>query len=95
MVLTTDTQAVQLFGWTLPPLCPVKLLTGHDCLGCGLTRSFVFMGHGELGAAFGRHKLGPLLYLIVLAQVPLRAALLWQGRRRLAALGAGHPPVGG
>ncbi len=73
--------SLQLLGWTVPPLCLWKSLTGLDCLGCGLTRSFVWMGHGDLQAAFDLHALGPPLYLAVVLQVPLRGWRLWQAQR--------------
>ena len=72
MILSPSDSAVSLFGWTLPPLCLFKVFSSYDCLGCGLTRSFVYMGHFEFSAAFERHMLGPLLYLLVASQVPWR-----------------------
>jgi hypothetical protein len=52
----------------------IKAVTGQDCLGCGLTRSFTYTAEGALSAAFERHRLGPPLFLLVLAQIPYR---LW------------------
>lgn len=83
VTLTPSDAAVVLFGWEVPPLCAWKNATGWDCLGCGLTRSFAWMGHGDLQAALGQHVLGPVLYLAVLVQVPLRLWRLWQARRRV------------
>lgn len=34
-----------------PVLCPVRLLTGLPCPGCGLTRAWVFAMHGDLARA--------------------------------------------
>ncbi len=76
-----------MFGWDIPPLCLFSNLTGMDCFGCGLTRSFTYMGHGDVAAAFARHMLGPLFYVLVVAQVPLRTWRLWQTRR----IGASFP----
>lgn len=72
--------SLAVFGWTVPPLCVWKNLTGMDCLGCGLTRSFVWMGHGDLRAAFGLHAMGPPLFVAVALQVPLRLWRVWQAR---------------
>ena len=81
VVMSTDEQAVVLFGYTLPPLCVWKGLFGTDCLGCGLTRSFVLMGHAEVVASFHQHYLGPPLWLATLAQLFLRGrAFLDPGR---------------
>jgi hypothetical protein len=44
-----------------PVLCPFRLLTGLPCPGCGLTRSWVGLAHGDFGAAFANNLVGPLL----------------------------------
>ncbi len=64
-----------------PVLCPFRLLTSLPCPGCGLTRSFVAMGHGDLREAFHQHAFGPLFYAIFAAFVALKLAEL--ARRRL------------
>ena len=78
VVLTPSDSVVSFFGWDVPPLCMFKRITGMDCPGCGLTRSFTYMGHGDVIDAFTRHKLGPPFYLFVAAQVPWRAVKLWR-----------------
>lgn len=79
-ILSTTPDVVSLFGTEIPPLCPYRWATGMKCLGCGLTRSFVFMGHLEVGSAFDAHRLGPALFLAVAIQVPLRVYRLWRYR---------------
>jgi hypothetical protein len=74
--LTPGPEALDLFGLTLPPMCAYKLFLGLNCLGCGLTRSFTYMGHLELAAAWEMHRLGPLLWSVVAIQVPFRGARL-------------------
>ena len=79
----TDGQGVAPLGLTslrLPGLCPMKGLTGVPCPGCGLTRSFVATAHADLGAAFGFHRLGPLLFAAVATQLPYRLLRLLAGR---------------
>ena len=80
MTLSTTTEVVSVLGFDIPPLCPTRWIANVECIGCGMTRSFVFMGHGDLGAAFGVHKLGPALYAFVVAQVPWRIYKLWRHR---------------
>ncbi len=46
----------------LPSVCPFFNATGLPCPGCGLTRSFVCLGHGHLRESFAWHPLGPLLF---------------------------------
>ena len=92
-LLTPGESALALAGLELPSLCVFKNLVGLDCLGCGLTRSFVYMGHLDLGAAVERHWLGPGLYGLVGVQVPVRAWRIWVRRRSLAP--PGPPPSSG
>lgn len=40
-----------------PPTCLLKLTTGLDCPGCGGTRAFWYMIHGDLPAAARHHAL--------------------------------------
>ena len=56
-----------------PVICPMRLIFGIPCPGCGLTRSFCAIARGNLSAAFGYHALGPVLYLVLLIAVPLLA----------------------
>jgi len=80
MVLSTTTEVVSVLGFAIPTLCPFRWVTQVDCLGCGLTRSFVYMGHGDFSQAFQMHKLGPMLYMGVAGQVPWRVYRLWKHR---------------
>ena len=62
-------------------VCLFKNMTGLDCPGCGLTRSFCALSRGDLGAAFYFNKLGPFIYGACLI-LWLRAALALAGWRR-------------
>ena len=44
------------------PKCPVYLLTGYKCPGCGSQRAFYHLFHGDIKAAF---TYNPLMLLIV------------------------------
>lgn len=44
-------------------LCPFRALTGLLCPGCGMTRAFCALGHGELMRAIRFNALSPFLYL--------------------------------
>jgi hypothetical protein len=67
-------------GWPLPELCQSKAYLGWECPGCGLTRSFVHLAHGDVAASLAVHRLGWLLALAVVLQIPYRAAALYLGR---------------
>jgi hypothetical protein len=61
-------------GWPLPETCPSRRLLHVNCPGCGLTRSFVYLAHGNWRAAWKVNRVGILLALLVVLQVPYR---LW------------------
>jgi len=63
----------------IPGTCLTRVLLHMDCPGCGMTRSFVAMAHGEFRRAFALHRLGPFIFLFVLLQVPLRAYAILRG----------------
>ena len=44
-------------------LCLFHALTGYPCPGCGMTRAFCALGHGELRRAIGFNALSPILFL--------------------------------
>ena len=44
-----------------PVLCPMMLLLGMPCPGCGITRAFGCATHGLLADAFQYHALWPLV----------------------------------
>lgn len=53
-------------GWESPvPLCLFSELTGRDCPGCGMTRAFIFIGHGRFAAAVAMHPASIPAYAIV------------------------------
>lgn len=89
VIFDGDQQQVEVFGHTLPGLCMFRNLTGMRCPGCGLTRSFVFMGEGSVVEAFRMHWLGPVLWVFIAAQIPFRATQL------LRPPAEGNAPAGG
>lgn len=46
----------------IPALCPFYILTGLPCPGCGLTRSFISLGHGRFIESLHWNPLGWLLF---------------------------------
>ena len=41
-----------------PILCPFRLATGLPCPGCGLTRSWIALAHGDVRGSLGEHPFG-------------------------------------
>jgi hypothetical protein len=60
---------VRLAGVRLPGVCVFHALTGIDCPGCGMTRAFVCLAHGQWARACRFHPLGPLVFLLMLLAV--------------------------
>jgi hypothetical protein len=44
-----------------PTVCMFKFLFGLPCMGCGLSRAFCCMAHGEFGRMLGYHPLAPVM----------------------------------
>ncbi|MDA7950767.1 MAG: DUF2752 domain-containing protein [Pirellulaceae bacterium] len=65
----------------LPPGCYFKSTVGLDCLGCGLTRCFINMAHGNFSRAWYFHPVGTLFFVLVLFQIPYRLAQIWRVQR--------------
>lgn len=80
-VLHPGDELVSLFGWEIPPLCAFRNVFGASCPGCGLTRAWVYISHGDPGAAWRMNKLGFLMYAVAAGQVPWRGWLLWRAFR--------------
>lgn len=81
---------VSVFNLPIPELCTFHRLTGWDCPGCGMTRSFISMAHGRIMEAIGYHLLGVAFFLFCVVQIPLQTGQLirvrqgrepWQFRR--------------
>lgn len=78
-----------------PETCLSKRLFGFDCPGCGLTRSFIHLAHGDLAASLRCNRVGWLLMAFVAAQIPYRLFRLARPGRDLfspgvtIAIGAG------
>lgn len=76
-------------GLVLPPTCLARQTLGVGCPGCGLTRSFVHLAHGDPAASFASHRLGWLLMALAALQIPYRLhALYGSGRFLLPAAAA-------
>ncbi|MFT3900695.1 MAG: DUF2752 domain-containing protein [Gordonia sp. (in: high G+C Gram-positive bacteria)] len=63
-----------------PGTCIFRHVTGLPCPGCGLTRSFVMLAHGDVSAAFGFNLFGPVFFAAVAATVVVALWVLATGR---------------
>jgi len=73
----------------LPELCTMKRLWGIDCPGCGMTRAFISLAHGDVAAALSYNPAAVWLFAMMAFQVPYRAVQLVRiyGGRREVSLG--------
>jgi len=85
-LLTPGAERVAILGFEIPELCGFKRFTGLPCPGCGLTRSWTYLAHGDPVTALRMNPVGPVLFLAAAIQVPLvlrRMGLRWWTARRL------------
>lgn len=50
-------------------LCPLKMLSGFPCPGCGITKSLVFFYEGNIQKSLYYHVLGPFVILFCLLTI--------------------------
>ena len=70
-----------LEDYPLPPLCMSYALFGVKCPGCGLTRSLIYLAHGDWAGSWRMHRLGILFGAVILVQIPYRLWSLRHGGR--------------
>jgi hypothetical protein len=71
-----------IIGQPLPELCLMKRMTGGlGCPGCGMTRCFISLAHGDVARAWSYNPAGLWFFGIVLFQIPYRGIQLWRIRR--------------
>jgi len=74
-VSPADHESVSFLGisWTtLPTLCMSRQCFGVSCPGCGLTRSFIALAQGEWWSSWRYHRLGWLVAIFTMVQIPYR-----------------------
>jgi len=81
---------IPLIDAPLPETCTFKQMTGMNCPGCGLTRCFVSMAHGDVRRAWHFNPVGILLFVVVVSQIPFRSLQIWRGRRGLPEIRLGR-----
>jgi hypothetical protein len=64
----------------LPQTCLSRTLFGVDCPACGLTRSFIELSRGHWSESLAYHRLGWMMALAVVLQIPYRTACLATAR---------------
>lgn len=73
-------------AWPVPsvdggdPTCIMRIMTGLPCPGCGMTRSWVHLAHGDVLTAFEYNFFGPLAMFAAAALVVYTAVALVRRR---------------
>jgi hypothetical protein len=62
--------------WPLPHSCLTRVWFARRCPACGLTRSIVHLAHGDGPASVRAHRVGWILALAIVAQIPYRIIAL-------------------
>lgn len=81
VLLQANEDSVSTLGFQLPEICMMKRTTGVPCPGCGLTRCFILMGHGDFRGAWTMSPAGTLFFTLMVAQIPLQGFQLWRAWR--------------
>lgn len=69
------------FEFAMPATCTSQQLTGVDCPGCGLTRSFIAISHGQWGRAWSFNAAGFVVYAFCAIQIPWHGIQIVRLRR--------------
>lgn len=77
-VLDEETVGIPTLGWRMPGTCLSRYWFAAPCPGCGLTRSFIALAHGEVAQAWHFNPAGLFLFALVALQVPFRAVQCWR-----------------
>ena len=68
----------------VPELCMLYSRYGIDCPGCGLTRTFIHMAHGQLVSAWHTNPVAIFVFLFACCQIPMGAAqVIFRSRHRI------------
>lgn len=71
---------VPVLNKPLPPLCTAQRFFNVDCPGCGLTRCFISLAHGDVARAWRFNPAGLWFFALVAVQIPYRTWQLWRLR---------------
>lgn len=72
-LMTTDGRTdVFLPGFSnaMPETCTSKRILGIDCPGCGMTRAFISISHGQFNRAWELNRASFVVYAFVFVQIP-------------------------
>ncbi|GEM_PF-1142655 len=83
-LLRIDGQGLSLFGYPWSLHCRLYETFGVKCALCGMSRSFSSLAHGDIGAGFRFHPLGPAVFVLFGLEIVYRIYALAADDGRLA-----------
>ena len=89
LLMSTDGESQVFFPFTeirVPAMCSTQVLFGIQCPGCGLTRAFISISHGQFAKAWALNHASFMVYAFVAVQIPWHGLQLWRLTR-------GHRPL--
>jgi hypothetical protein len=81
LLMSLDGQSKVFFPLTqirIPTICSTQILFGIQCPGCGLTRAFISISHGQFAKAWTFNHASFVVYAFVAAQIPWQGLQLWR-----------------
>ena len=69
----------------LPESCLSRAWFSIECPGCGLTRSFIYLAEGQITRSLQMHRIGWVMAIAVLSQIPYRSVALYTRSNILSA----------
>lgn len=75
------------------PTCLLRIVTGLPCPGCGMTRSWVHLAHGDVAGAFGYNLFGPVAMAMAAGIVVYTVVALLRRRRPERLLEVVNPKI--
>lgn len=82
-LLRMDGEGLSLFGYPWPMHCRLYETFGIKCALCGMSRSFSSLAHGDIGAGFRFHPLGPAVFVLFGLEIVYRIYALAAGGGRM------------
>jgi hypothetical protein len=78
-LLRIDGDGLSLFGYPWLMHCRLYETFGVKCALCGMSRSFSSLAHGDIGAGFRFHPLGPAVFFLFSLEIVYRVYALATG----------------
>ncbi|MFK7769095.1 MAG: DUF2752 domain-containing protein [Mariniblastus sp.] len=64
----------------MPPTCASRRLFDLECPGCGMTRAFISISHGQFARAWKFNPASFIVYAFAAAQIPWHLMQIWRLR---------------